>query len=184
MLNLGVQFGDNVRIDRSVMLFNPARIRIGSRVRIDCHVVISADELVIIGNNVHIAAASHLFGRAGITLADFTNLSSRVSLFTTSDDYSSGYLTNPTVPEKYTRVTFGPVVLERHVIVGCGAIIMPGVTLRAGAAVGALSFVKTDVPAYTIVAGCPARKVGLRDAKRLAELEGQYLRELGLDEGA
>lgn len=179
--DLGVEFGENVRIDRTAMLYNPSRIRLGSRVRIDCYVIISAEEPVVVGNNVHIAAATHLFGRAGITLADFANLSSRVSLFTTSDDYTDGFLTNPTVPDRYKRSTYEPIVLERHAIVGCGSVILPGVTLRIGAAVGALSLVKNDVSAHTIVAGCPARKVGLRDAQRFAELEARYLDELGLD---
>lgn len=181
---LGVQFGENVRIDRTAALFNPSRIRIGSRVRIDCHVIISAEEMVTIGNNVHIAAATHLFGRAGISLADFTNLSSRVSLFTTSDDYSGGFLTNPTVPDRYTNVALEPIVLGRHAIVGCGSVILPGVTLGDGAAVGALSLVKTDVPPNNIVAGCPARTIGVRNAERLAELEARYLEELDREGGS
>lgn len=50
-----------------------------------------------------------------------------------------------------------PVRIERGAWIGQNAIIMPGVTIGEGAVVGALSVVRTDVPARTVVAGIPAR---------------------------
>jgi dTDP-4-amino-4,6-dideoxy-D-glucose acyltransferase len=171
--DMGIRFGDNVRIHRTVLFFGE-NVQIGSNVRIDCYSVITSDKSVILGSNIHIGAGGHIFGTAGVTLHDFCNLSSRCSIFTASDDYTQGYMTNPTVPEEFKRTTAAPVVLEKHVIIGCGSIIMPGVTLEMGAAVGALSFVNKDVQAFHIVAGTPIRTLGQRNKDRLMEMEGLF----------
>ena len=63
-----------------------------------------------------------------------------------------------------------PVRIEEHAIVGCGSVVLPGVVIGRGAAVGALSLVKRDVEPFTIVAGTPARPVGTRDRERLEAL--------------
>ena len=42
---------------------------------------------------------------------------------------------------------------------GCMVVILPGVTIAAGAVVGAGSVVTRDVPPYTIVAGNPAKVI-------------------------
>jgi acetyltransferase-like isoleucine patch superfamily enzyme len=52
-----------------------------------------------------------------------------------------------------------PVRIGRGAWIGQNAIIMPGVTIGAGAVVGALSVVRDDVPARTVVAGIPARVI-------------------------
>ncbi len=55
-----------------------------------------------------------------------------------------------------------PVVLGHDVWVGHGAIILPGNTVGTGAVVAAGAVVTRDVPAYTIVAGVPARPIRKR----------------------
>lgn len=83
-------------------------------------------------------------------------------------------MTNPTVPEQYTNVDYRNVVLERHVIIGSGSVILPGVTIGEGTAVGALSLVAKDLEPFGIYAGSPLKKIKARD-KRLLELEKHYL---------
>ena len=113
---------------------------------------------------------------ARVELQDFCGLSSRVTLYTASDDYSKGAMTNPTIPLKYRNVTSGPVVLRKHVIVGAGSVILPGVTLGLASSVGALSLVHRDTLDFSIVAGSPARAVGTR-SDRILELEQEFLDE-------
>lgn len=168
--------GERVDVHRTVEIFGASSLALGSDVRIDCHAVITAGPAPVrIGSHVHVAAATHIFGTAGVEVEDFANLSSRVSVFSTSDDYSEGYLTNPTVPGDFRKVHEAPVHVGRHAIVGCGTVVLPGVTIAEGGAVGALSLVKQDVPAYDIVAGVPARRVGRRDAERTRSLERAFL---------
>src|SRR5881628_2781552 len=130
--------GEDVRLSRHATLYGAAFISLGDHARIDDFCVLSAGAPLRIGRNVHVAAYCGLFGAAGLELDDFSGLSSRVSIYTASEDYSGASLTNPTVPDVYRRVDDGPVRLGRHAIVGAGAVIMPGVQVGDGAAVGAL----------------------------------------------
>jgi galactoside O-acetyltransferase len=82
------------------------------------------------------------------------------------------------VPCQYTDVTHADVFLGKHVIVGSGSVILPGVTLEDGVAVGSLSLVPKDCRAFGIYAGSPAKFI--KDRKRdLLELEKAFLAENG-----
>jgi acetyltransferase-like isoleucine patch superfamily enzyme len=56
----------------------------------------------------------------------------------------------------------GNVTVEHDVWLGYGAVLLSGVTLHTGAVVGCNAVVSRDVPAYTIVAGNPAKLVRQR----------------------
>ena len=75
-----------------------------------------------------------------------------------SDDYTGAYMTNPTVPEQYTKVEQAPVRIGRHVIVGTGSTLLPGAVLGEGVAVGAMSLVKGVAEPWGIYYGIPARR--------------------------
>ena len=55
-----------------------------------------------------------------------------------------------------------PVTLGNDVWIGHGAVVLPGVSIGTGAAVGAGSIVTKDVPPFAIVVGNPARVLRLR----------------------
>jgi acetyltransferase-like isoleucine patch superfamily enzyme len=167
--------GENVQISDRASFYGASRIRIGNNVRIDDFCVIAGGAGGIhIGNYVHIAVGSSLIGAGEIILADFSGLSSRVSIYSSSDDYSGASLTNPTVPNEYKNVQNAPVYLGRHVIVGSGSVILPGVVLEDGVAIGALSLVHKRCNAFGIYAGNPVRKIKDRKSE-LLELEKRFL---------
>lgn len=56
----------------------------------------------------------------------------------------------------------GSVTIGDHAWIGYRAIVLPGVSIGEGAVVGAGAVVSRDVPPFTIVAGNPARPIGLR----------------------
>jgi galactoside O-acetyltransferase len=166
--------GNNVRIHQDVNLHGIQNIAIGSNVRIDAYVTIIASGPVEIGSYVHVASYSLLSGGEGISLGDFSGLSHGVKIYTRSDDYSGRFLTNPCVPPRYTNVTRGAVTIGRHVIIGAGSIVLPGVTIGEGSSVGAVSLVTKSLPAWQIYFGSPVRKIGQR-SRDLLELEQRLL---------
>lgn len=167
--------GDDVSISEHANFYGLNRISIGNHVRIDDFCVISAgDGGIEIGDYVHIATHCLLVGQGRISMADFSGLSSRVSVYSSSDDYSGKYLTNPTVPAQYKEVITEDVIIGRHVIVGSGSVILPGSVLEEGVAVGALSLIRSRCSAFGIYFGSPAKR--LRERKRdLLQLEKHLL---------
>jgi galactoside O-acetyltransferase len=120
---------------------------------------------------VHLGVGACLLGTAGIRIGDFVSLSPRVTVFSTNDDFRGGHMTGPTVPSAHRSVQAEEVVVEANVVIGCGAVVLPGVRLGWGASIGALSLVKHDISDGDVVAGAPARVIGQRDLQRLRDLE-------------
>jgi dTDP-4-amino-4,6-dideoxy-D-glucose acyltransferase len=154
--------GVDVQISRDARLYGASRISIGNHVRIDAFTLISAGAPVVIGNYVHIAPFCSLTGQGGIIMEDFSGLSGSVSIYTSSDDYSGRTMTNPTVPAAFKDVRSAQIRLGRHVIIGTGAVLLPGASIGEGSAVGALSLVSMRLPEWKIYAGNPLRLVGKR----------------------
>ena len=82
---------------------------------------------------------------------------------TVGDDAIIGYdatlLCHEFLHEEYR---LGDVVVDDRAMIGAGAIVLPGVTVGAGARVAANSLVVEDVPPNTTVAGVPAEIVSER----------------------
>jgi len=177
MLDLGFKrIGRDARLSDKASIYNAGAIEIGDYSRIDDYCVLSAGAGgICIGRNVHVAVFSSLIGAGRIELHDFSNLSSRVSIYSSNDDYTGQFMTNPTVPGEFTKVAKADVILEKHVIVGSGTIVLPGVRMERGSAAGALSLIRQDCEAFGIYAGVPAKRIGDR-SNRLLDLESDYLR--------
>lgn len=172
--------GENVRISDRASFYNCAKISLGSNVRIDDFCVLSAGVGGIeIGSYIHIAVYTSLIGAGKIKLCDFSNISSRVAIYSSNDDYSGTYMTNPMVPAEYTNVSHANVIIGRHVIIGAGSIILPGVNLDEGVAVGALSLVSKNCSEFGIYSGVPAKRI--KERKRdLLDLERELIKTLSI----
>lgn len=178
--NVGFKFlGNDVKISDKASIYNADQIEIGDHSRIDDFCVISGR--VVIGKFVHIAPHCLVAGgEQGIFMQDFSGLAYYVQIFSQSDDYSGRTLTNPTVPDAYKNEKKAPVILARHVIVGAGSIVFPGVEISLGCSVGALSLVNKSTEPWGIYVGNPARRVKERK-KNLLELEAKLLKEISND---
>lgn len=177
-------FGHDVKVSDKAVIYNPENIKLGNHVRVDDFCVLSAgEEGIVIGSYVHIGVFCLLCGREKIVLEDFVGISSRVSIYSSGDDFSGQTLTNPTVPDKYRNVKHGKVHLGKHVVVGAGVVILPNVVIETGSAVAALSLVTRSIPEFTIVSGISARRVGKRRS-HLLDLEHQLLQETFGNQGS
>lgn len=176
--NIGLKsFGRGVLISRNVEFINPKRISIGNNTRIDSFSVICAGpDGIKIGSNVHISTHVTIVGRGEVTIEDFVGLSSGVKIFSSSDDYSGEYLTNPCVPDKYKKTNHSHIYIGKHGVIGAGSVLLPGAWLGANCAVGALSLVNQRFNPGCIVAGIPAKFIKHRGNKIL-QLEYEYHKE-------
>jgi dTDP-4-amino-4,6-dideoxy-D-glucose acyltransferase len=165
LVNMGFKsLGINVQISNKCSIYGPENISIGSNVRIDDFCIISAGEKGIeIGNYVHIACYASLIGAEKISIGNYCGISARCSIYSSSDDYSGQFLFGPTVNSKYKKVENSPVFIADYSIVGANSIILPGVRINEGVAIGALSLVNNSLQAWSIYAGVPVRKLKSRD---------------------
>lgn len=99
MENPGIKFrsfGKGCQISPFARFYNPENIEIGDNVRIDDFCILSADEFGIkIGSHIHIGCHITLLGKEQIILDDYSGLSSRVSIFSSTDDFSGNFLVGP-----------------------------------------------------------------------------------------
>lgn len=159
--NLGLKsYGKNVLISRKCSIYGSSNISIGDNVRIDDFCILSGQ--ITLGSHIHISAYVALYGSMGIELEDYTGISPRSTIYSAMDDFSGEYLIGPIHPEEKTNVTGGKVTLRKFSQIGCNSVIFPCLTIEEGGIVGAMSMVKENVPAWTIVAGIPAKVVKSR----------------------
>ena len=150
-------YGEDVRVSRYAHLYGAETIRLGNHVRIDDFCILSGR--ITIGNYFHLAAGSLLYGgEAGITFDDYTTASSRCAIYALSDDYTGAFMTNPTVPEDFTNVRQAPVHIGRHVVLGTGTTVLPGIDIAEGCAAGAMTLFTQSTEPWGIYYGIPARR--------------------------
>lgn len=167
--------GENCQLSDRASYYNCGKISIGRNVRVDDFSVLYAGEGGIeLGSFCHFAVFTAMMGAGKISFGDFGGTSSRVSIYSSNDDYSGAFLAGPQIPREFTNVNDADVVIGRHVILGSGAVILPGVTLEDGVVVGALSLATRSLSEFCIYSGVPARKVGNRKRDCL-EVEKEFM---------
>ncbi len=165
--------GKNVKISDKASIYNCDQIEIDDYSRIDDFCVISGN--LKIGRNVHITPHCIVAGGfPGIIIENFSTLAYNCKIFSQSDDYSGETMTNSTIPKKYKKETLKKVIIKKHSIIGSGSIVMPGVTIAVGTAIGANSLVLRSTSPWEIYAGSPAKKIKNRK-KNLLLLEKQFI---------
>ena len=133
----GMKIGSGSAIHMGLKLYNPFNIEIGQD--------------SIIGED------SVLDGRDKIKIGNHVDIASEVMIYNAEHDIrDSGF-----------KTINAPVVIEDYVFVGPRAIILPGVTIKKYAVVGAGAVVTKDVAEDLIVGGVPAKQIGTREVKDL-----------------
>jgi len=169
--------GKHVFLSKSATFDHPERIHLGNQVRIDAYGCLIASQTIRIGNNVHLGTSVTVNAAAPVTIGNYSGISAGTKIFTSDDDYGGDYLTGPTVSPELTRITFAPVAIGDHCIVGANSVILPGAVLNDGVAVGALSLVKGELEEWTVYGGVPARPLKNRSMGLLDRLAKQQRRD-------
>ena len=165
--------GENVRISDKASIDKPELMSFGNNSRVDDFCALSGN--ITLERNVHIAVhCSITASREPIIFSAFSGSAFGCHVFSSSDDYSGKSLTNPTVPSEYKAISHGAINIGRHVILGAGTLVFPGVNIAEGCATGAMTVVNKSTEAWGIYLGIPARRVKNRE-KDLLVLEEKYL---------
>jgi acetyltransferase-like isoleucine patch superfamily enzyme len=167
------QIGQDVSIWEKAKIVYPEVISIGDSVTIDDFVFLMGGIKTEIGSFVHIASFTSITGGGEFVMEDFSGLSGGVRVYTGNEDYNGKCLTNPTVPYPYRIATRSFVHIKKHAIVGSNSVILPGVTIGEGVAIGANSLITKDCEPWKVYFGNPAKPIKNRPRDTIIELEHQ-----------
>ncbi len=115
---------------------------------------------VKIGRHVSLNEWVFLDGYGGLVIEDNVRIAHRVSINTSNHKYD-----RLDIPIHKQGLSSKPVHIKHDVWIGCGAIILQGITIGENAIVGAGAVVTKDVPANAIVGGVPAKVIKMRGEK-------------------
>lgn len=164
----GLRMGEGSVVRRPWTIKNPGRIVAGKRTRIGRHVVFNAlsdyegmahDGHIVLGDDVYIGGHSQVHAMNLVEIGDGCVLSEHVYV----SDIAHGLDPRSGLIMKQPLESKGPVRIGKHVFVGYGCSVLPGVTLGDHCIVGTRSTVTRSFPAYSMVAGSPARLIKVYD---------------------
>src|SRR5713101_7920453 len=155
-----------------------ARIGAGTKIWHFCHVMAGA----VIGDGSSLG--QNVVVMPGTRIGNHVKIQNNVSIYegvTLEDDVFCGpscVFTNVMNPRSHVsrKHEYRPTLVKRGATSGANATIVCGVTLGEYAFIGAGAVVTSDVPAYALMVGVPARRVGWMcqcgERLQLAEAQG------------
>jgi len=105
---------------------------------------------IYIGDRTRIGLGCTLIGP--VTIGNDVRLAQNIVMSGLNHNY-----TDISMPISEQGVSINPIVVEDEVWIGANCVILPGVTVKKHAVVAAGSIVRQNVPAYSVVAGNPAK---------------------------
>ena len=158
------KFGNGSLLAPGINLLSAQHISIGNHSSIMRHCVLETcpnaglHPQLEIGDNVSLGEYSHITCARKVVIGNGV-LTGRFVLIT-DNSHGSSYKEEMISPPLTRPIhSNGAVIIGNNVWIGDKVTILPNVTVGEGAIVAANTVVTKDVPAYTVVAGCPAKVV-------------------------
>lgn len=162
-------FGQNSSFQKIELLKGPEYISIGNQTTFEKDLYLTAWDSyqanndiqhftpeIKIGSNCHFGAFNHITAINSIEIGD--NLLTGKNVTITDNSHGSTDFEHLSIePILRPLVSKGPVKIGNNVWIGDKATILPNVTIGDGAVIAANAVVTKDVPAYSVVAGNPAK---------------------------
>jgi len=166
---LQAKFSIKLDISAKINYDNIKQVEIGAGTIIDSSTVIfCTDDIksnnprakLIIGKNTYIGEMNNIrCANEKIIIGDDCLISQNVNIIGSNHSAKKNILINK---QKWSNDKTG-VIIGNDVWIGCGATILPGVSIGNGAIIAAGSLVNNDVAENTIVAGMPAKYIKDRE---------------------
>jgi acetyltransferase-like isoleucine patch superfamily enzyme len=119
---------------------------------------------ILLGNHVHISRNSYLNGIGDIEIGNDTMIGPNSVLISGTHNYN-----NVNIPIRLQEGEKLKIRIENDVWLGASVNIMPGVTIGKGTVIGSGAVVTSDIPAYSVAVGVPAKVIGNREEKSDSE---------------
>jgi acetyltransferase-like isoleucine patch superfamily enzyme len=171
--NVAIRYPKNLHLGKQVIIEDGAEINclasngmhLGDRVSIGKYAIIRPSNMyggpigdgLVMGNNSNIGPYNYIGCSGKITIGNNVMLAPRVSIYAENHVFD-----NPNITIKAQGVSKMEVVIEDDCWIAANAVILAGVTIGKGSVVAAGSLVNEDVPAFSVVAGVPARVIKSR----------------------
>ena len=135
------------------LYFKLLGMKIGKKTLLDMATYVLAPSHIIIGIYCHINRKCFLDARGKISIGNNVSISHNVTLCSAGHDFNS--------PNFAYEVS--PIVIHDNVWIGVNVTILKGVIIGEGAVIAAGAIVTKDVESYSVYAGIPAKKIGVRE---------------------
>lgn len=146
--------GNDCVFEPGVLVFHPEHIHLGENVYVGHQTILKGyyrNEMRI-GDETWIGQQCFFHSAGGLTIGARVGIGPGVRILTSNHE-EAGRKT----PILFSPLRFAAVTIEDDADLGVGAIVLPGVTIGRGAQIGAGAVVTSDIPAYAVAAGVPAR---------------------------
>ena len=153
--------GPDCVFEAGVLVFHPENIELGTNVYVGHQAILKGyhRNKMRIGDETWIGQQAFLHSAGGLDIGARVGIGPAVRIISSRHREAGRGLAILNSP-----VELAPVVIEEDSDLGVGAIILPGVRIGRGAQIGAGAVVTTDIPAYAVAAGVPARVIRERTA--------------------
>ena len=146
--------GPGAQVRRGTLITNRRHVFLGANAILyeGCH-ILSDSGTFALGDNSHLAAGVYVnVVRGEVRLGEGVAVGPKSVLLAYTNHYEPGR------PNTEVRRE-GRVLIQDGAFLGAHVVVLPGVTICAGAVVGAGAVVTRDVPPHTVAVGVPARVI-------------------------
>ena len=151
--------GSDCIFEDGVRIWHPETVEIGDGVYVGHGTMLKGyyNSRMVIEDGTWIGQQCFFHSGGGIFIGQNVGVGPTVRIIT-----SAHRLDQTERPILHSDVQFAPVRIEDGADIGIGAILLPGVTIGAGAQVAAGAVVTENVAPFAVVAGVPARVIRTR----------------------
>ena len=168
LLAIGFNFiGENVLVHRTTQFYNITGF-IMNNTRIDGPSIFTGH--IEIGSFVHLGAFSRFAATDSyIKIGDYTGISSHCAIYSVTENFStySGF-GNPTLAFDLQNPLSAGIIIEDHVMIGTGVILLPGSLLRSKSVISAGLTIRTEIKSNHLI---------FSDSSKLKSLNRSFLKK-------